>query len=286
MDGKSNPDLLWAIRGAGQYFGIVSELGIKTYPLAMIGNDDGSRSLGTFIFPTQRAEDVCRAMSKIMTDPEHVTAGHFMIVNPPPAFQQCLMVAPQYLGPTEKAAEAFKPLADLEPMMAMSNPVSFENHSDHISMMCAKGDFKRFSQIGIQEFKIENFMKLIDIHRRLLEKFPDAGRSGLTVEWHSSSKKPAAVDTAFGNHDIDLWLNVLSWYTDPAHHAGVAQLDREAQAAVRIGTEEKDFVTYVNSDRLDPLDYRYKGAERQAKLKTLKQRWDPHGFFTKEFLHA
>jgi len=80
--------------------------------------------------------------------------------------------------------------------------------------------------------------------------------------------------------------NVLSWYTDPAHHEGVAQLDREAQAAVRTGTEEKDFVTYVNSDRLDPIDYRYKGSERQAKLRKLKQAWDPNGIFTEEFLHA
>ena len=206
VDEKTNPGLLWAIRGAGQQFGIVTELCIKTYPLSMIGNADGSRSLGTFIYPTQRAEDVCRAMNKIMTDSEHVTAGHFMIVSPPPAFQQCLLVAPQYLGPSENAVAAFKPLADLEPMMAMTNPVTFEHHSDHIEQMCAKGDFKRFSQIGIQEFNADNFIKLIDIHRRLLEKFPDAGRSGLTVEWHSSSKKPAAVDTAFGNHDIDLWL--------------------------------------------------------------------------------
>lgn len=79
---------------------------------------------------------------------------------------------------------------------------------------------------------------------------------------------------------------MLSWYIDPTHHDGVAQLDREAQAAVRSGTEEKDYVTYANSDRLDPIDYRYKGAERQAKLKKLKQEWDPMGIFTKEFLHA
>ena len=82
------------------------------------------------------------------------------------------------------------------------------------------------------------------------------------------------------------YRNVLSWYTDPAHHEGVAQLDREAQAAVRAGVEEKDFVTYSNSDRLDPIDYRYKGSERQAKLRNLKQAWDPKGIFTKEFLHA
>ena len=144
VDQKSNPDLLWAIRGAGQYFGVVTELSIKTYPLSMIGHDDGSRSLGTLIFPTQRAEDVCHAMTKIMTDPEHITAGHFMILSPPPAFQQCLMVVPQHLGPIAKTAEAFKPLTDLEPMMAMSKPVTFENHSDHISMMCVKGDFKVF----------------------------------------------------------------------------------------------------------------------------------------------
>lgn len=76
-----NCDLLWAIRGAGQFFGVVIELVIRTYPLTVVGNAEGSRQLGTFIFLPQQAADVCRVMKKITTDSEHASAGHIMIIS-------------------------------------------------------------------------------------------------------------------------------------------------------------------------------------------------------------
>jgi len=78
--------------------------------------------------------------------------------------------------------------------------------------------------------------------------------------------------------------NVLSWYTDPAQHEEIARFDREAQALMRVGTEEKSFVSYTNTTREDPIEYRYKGAERLEKLRELKKKWDPTGLFTKELL--
>ena len=53
---------------------------------------------------------------------------------------------------------------------------------------------------------------------------------------------------------------------------------------MREGSEEETFIAYTNAHRDDPLEYRYKGADRIAKLKELKKRWDPSGCFTKEFL--
>lgn len=205
---NKNQDLLWAIRGAGQFFGMVLELVIRTYPFSLMGNPVGSRQLGTYIFLPHQASDVCRIMKNVITNHDLVSAGHFMIVAAPPDFKhQVLLVAPQCFASAEQTAKAFQPLIDLGPIQHMQTTSTFETHSDHLESMCAKGDFKRFSQMGLESFQPENFLKLIDLHSKLLAECPGAERSGFTVEWHSSKKRPLqGLDTAFGNQDVDLWL--------------------------------------------------------------------------------
>ena len=53
---------------------------------------------------------------------------------------------------------------------------------------------------------------------------------------------------------------------------------------MREGTEHTAFISYTNTNREDPIEYRYKGEERRRKLKALKKEWDPTGVFTKELL--
>ena len=203
---SENADLLWAIRGAGQFFGVVIELCIRTYPFTEFGNADGSRSMGTFIFPVAKAEAVCDAINSLVNNQVYVTAGHCMVVAPPPDLKQIIMVSAQFSGPAEETDEAFKSLSRIGPIKTMSSRSSFENHSDHLAMMCAKGDFKRFNQIGVQEFDSKSFVELADNHRELLNSCPDAGRSGFTIEWHSRGRQPPSTATSFGNHDVHLWL--------------------------------------------------------------------------------
>lgn len=279
-----NPELLWAIRGAGQFFGLVIELVIRTYPLSVIGNPLGLRQLGTYVFLPQQVSDVCRVMRKIMMDSENISAGHFMIVAAPPHLRQAVMVAPQFFGSPEQAAKAFQPLVDLGPLQQMQTTSNFETHSDHLDMMCAKGDFKRFTQTGLEGFRPDNFMKLIDIHDKLLSTCPGSERSSFTFEWHSPCQQRRELDTSFGNRGVDFWFNVITWYTDPAQHEEVARLDQASRAQMRSGTEEKDFIAYANGSREDPIEHRYKGLERLEKLRSLKKKWDPLGVFTKELL--
>jgi hypothetical protein len=58
----TNPDLLWAIRGAGQFFGLVTQLVIEAQLLSVLGNDLVVLWAGTFVFPLDRAEEVCSKM--------------------------------------------------------------------------------------------------------------------------------------------------------------------------------------------------------------------------------
>ena len=205
VEETQNQDLLWALRGAGQFFGLVLELTIKTYPLAIIGNPEGIRQLGTYIFPVQRALEVCKVMSKIMTDRENISAGHFIIAIDPGSHQQVLMVCPQFFGTADQASKFFQPLVDLGPVQHMQMSSSFATHSDHLDMMCVKGEFKRFTQIGLDAFHFDRFVELITLHSQLIKECPGAERSAYTFEWHSLTKK-SDVETSFGNPDVTSWL--------------------------------------------------------------------------------
>jgi hypothetical protein len=83
--GETHPDLLWAIRGTGQFFGLVTQLVIQAYPLSVLGNDRGVLWAGTFTFPLERAEEVCSSMKGLMDNERYGTSGLMMVMAPLPA---------------------------------------------------------------------------------------------------------------------------------------------------------------------------------------------------------
>ncbi|KAI0473059.1 FAD-binding domain-containing protein [Xylariaceae sp. FL0804] len=285
---EQSPELLWGIRGAGQFLGLITEITIKTYPYSMLGNEEGQRMCGTYVFLPSQLDAVCAALQKIMESREYVSAGHFMIAQAPPDLkQQVLFVAPQVFCSESEATALFQPLVDIGPVQQMLVPSTFKHHrdreSDHLDWICAKGDFKRFTQNGMAGWSTENFRRLVNLHAELVKCCPDAARSGYSVEWHTPCKAERE-DTSFGHQDVDYWLNLLSWYTDPSNHGFVSSMDQKGQDAMRAGTAEDAFVSYTNTTREGPLEYRYKGAETIDKLKSLKNEFDPSGVFTNELL--
>jgi hypothetical protein len=58
---NSTPDLLWALKGAGQFFGLVTELTLRTYPLSILGTDDGTVYTGTFIFDIPKVGELAKS---------------------------------------------------------------------------------------------------------------------------------------------------------------------------------------------------------------------------------
>ncbi|KAL9593410.1 MAG: hypothetical protein Q9219_007566 [cf. Caloplaca sp. 3 TL-2023] len=283
---NKNKELLWAIRGAGQFFGIVTEITLRTYDPSLIG-PNGVRQLGMVFFPTERAYEVCRTLLGIVSrdDNDHASAGHFMVMKDP-SKGPILMVAPQYFGTGPELQETFRPLTNMDPIDHQHQPCTFEDHSDHLGWMCPKGEFKRFSQTGLTTIDPENFTKLVDLHENLVETLPDTQRSVFTIEWHTKAPTKGAreTETSFGLKHVDCWLNILTWYTDSNLHERVLEFDKKAQEIMRADTKEEAYIAYTNTSRDDPVEHRYKDAKAVEKLKQLKRRWDPDGCFTRQFL--
>jgi len=78
-------------------------------------------------------------------------------------------------------------------------------------------------------------------------------------------------------------VNNFIWHSDSKNRALVDYFDRKCQDLLR-GENKDVWVDFQNSFRGGPIERRFPGEERLAKLKALKKEWDSEGVFTRELL--
>jgi hypothetical protein len=65
---NSTPELLWALKGAGQHFRLVTELTFQAYPLSILGTDDGTIWTGMLIFDVSQVGEVTTVVEKMIEE--------------------------------------------------------------------------------------------------------------------------------------------------------------------------------------------------------------------------
>ena len=177
------PDLLWALRGAGHFFGLVTELFIKAYHPSLLGSGDGTSWAGAFVFPLNRAKDIGAVMKHLMDARRYATSGLIMTMAPPPARKPSIIVSARYTGDPAGAGAAYKPLRDLKPLVASGSQVPIQNISDRREAIGAKGDFKRFGIVSLRRFDIDSFLKTVEVWKALVAACPDTINTAFNFQW-------------------------------------------------------------------------------------------------------
>ncbi|KAF6228248.1 hypothetical protein HO133_007978 [Letharia lupina] len=284
VDNVHEPDLFWAIKGAGFYFGAVIEITLRTYPLTIFGTHDGRHWIGNFMYPLERAAEVFEVIETLVNTPKSRTACLLMIIAPPPYFQPTIAVVPHYFGDLTEGPKIFQCLTDLGPSFFSETTPLVPNLSDHLDFACGKGGFRRFTLAGLQELKAANILKLADLFQQLLDSCPDAASSGYFIEWHCLPPPDIPTNSAFSHHDVRIWIHCLSWCQRQENWDKVFGFEQRAIDTMRFGTKPETHVDLPHGTRTGPIEQRFKGQGRLTKLRALKKEFDPQGAFTKEFL--
>ncbi|KAH6719336.1 hypothetical protein BKA61DRAFT_669665 [Leptodontidium sp. MPI-SDFR-AT-0119] len=263
----SNPDLLWAIRGAGQLFRVVTELTLQAYPISILGNDRGNVWKSSVVYAKEKTSQVLDALEPIIKNTSAMARGMFYAVAPAPSYRPFSLL-----------------------YTVRSEVVSVKDLNNGSAALDTKGGFKPFASTGFQTFKPAPFMALVRSFEELQIVCPDARSSAYALAWNTyrppNDPKGNAPYIAYSHHNINIWAQLLSSYGDPQSHDGVSRIEQAALEDIRqaYGQEESEIAAYPNFTRDGPISRIYRGEERLCKLERLKKKWDPEGVFTRIFL--
>jgi FAD/FMN-containing dehydrogenase len=273
VDGDSEPDLFWALRGGGGAFGLVTALEFELYPIHEV-------YAGVLFFPAERGTEVLRAWRRwIEGVPDELTSvGRFLNFPPLPELPEHLrgrsfvVVEAIYLGDEQSGAELLRPIRELGPVMDTVATIPVQQltkvHMDPEHPVPGAGDGMLLSDFP--EEAIDSLVSLVG-----------AGSASplLTVEVRHlegelARSKPG--HGALGALDARFAVFAAGIAATPAMGAAVRAHVELVQAALARWDSGRDYLNFT--DRRE-RGQRLFGPKAFARLQSVKAEVDPQDVF-------
>lgn len=192
-----NPDLFWAVRGAGQCFGVAVDFTLQAFEIKH------PVFAGQMVFPAEMNIDAVIGFANNLIATNDPDAAVIVTFTFPPFMKGCALIASVfYNGPEKTARSIFRPLTDLKPLV---NNAVMRPYAEVNGMLNHAFDWG-----GSKLTKGASFVTPLSPHFlrsvvRQLEAFhaeiPEARRSTINLEFYSPAawcKLPRGA-TSFGN---------------------------------------------------------------------------------------
>ena len=157
IDEQSHPDLLWAIRGAGANFGIVTSVVMNAYSTI----DEGRVWAGELTFTGDKLEGFVNAMSNLnLTEDMTVHWGfsHVGEDNTPMITAEVFFMR----GDAEAGRRAFQSFYDLEPESDTTEVLAYNRLNDDTVGLCEDGGRKPGWHVGLRTLDYPAFQAVWD----------------------------------------------------------------------------------------------------------------------------
>jgi len=277
---KENPDLFWALKGAGQFFGIVTSVTMRIYRL------EHPITSWTCIFLPSQIEAVTEVLEERVNGVDALSPGMCAVMAPPGQTKPMIMVSATHFRPEAEAEEFMAPFIALKPVQNIRKIVEWGNITDPTEALSKQGGLRTLASCGLQKFDGKKFIHALDSWQKLVDEAPGAAGTMTMFGWYSNEilKKIPEESTAWSHRDCPIWYMGFLSATDM--EANKATLKSADDFVVYCQKDQKDSekALFPNHTRGDNLKYRYRGEDRLRKLRALKRTWDPEGVFTRQFL--
>jgi FAD/FMN-containing dehydrogenase len=273
-----NEDLLWAVRGAGSNFGVVTSFEFQAHPVGPMV------MVGAIFYPLEDVKTLLPAWRDYMaTAPDELSSVAICWSVPaeepfPPELHGApvFVVAGAYSGSVEDGEPVVQPLRELgEPLIDLSGPWPWLGLQSGFDELYPKGGFYYWKSRGLDEISEAAIDEIADFAARRPSPLTDI------VIWHQGGAMSAVgeSDTAYGGRATAfLVTGEVSW-ADPA-------LNDEA---IAWGREFWDAMGKYSSGGLY-LNFAGLGEEKEALVKAayganyerlaeLKAKYDPGNLF-------
>jgi FAD/FMN-containing dehydrogenase len=270
-DGHS--DLLWALRGGGGNFGIVTAFEFALHPV-------GTLYAGHLEYPMQAAREVLEAVAALaaVMPPEMVvfaTGPHLPEDDPTPGGPETLSVTVIHQGPAGEAEAIIAPLRALPVVEDGLGPKTY------LEVQAANGQLP----FGLRHYWKGHFVRELDA--TTIDATVDAMRSrgGVVsfvlieaISGRAHDEPPGGA--AFGQRAAGWNISGIAIWEDPAEDAEqIAWTRRYADALLPASFSGAGYANYAPVDETPDRVRAAFGVERYRRLEAIKRRYDPDNVF-------
>ena len=270
---RENTELLWALRGGGGNFGVVTALELQLHPL------DPEVFAGVALFGADRAREVVRAFRDIMNDaPEELSLACAFITAPedddvPPDLRGLPAVA--ILGMW--AGDVADGAATLDPIRTLSPEADFFGATNYADFQCSVDDPPGYRNYWTAENIIDLTDEAIDLMVRRATELPPGPSQLFIVAWGGAIRRFGPAHSPLAGREARFIVHPLLLWEAPADDERCRALARAFRSDVQpwsIGATYPNFLGKEDSTRIKAAYGT--SAERLA---AVKSQWDPHGIF-------
>ena len=272
---RENTDLLWALRGGGGNFGVVTSLLFKLHPIAMVYG-------GPMIWPIEQAAEIMRWYRDYITQAPDDINGFFAFLNVPPGppFPEawhgkntCAIVwCCTY--PQEQAEEAFAPIRKrFPPVIDFVGPLPYPALQSMFDPLYPKGLQWYWRADFVNELSDEAIAKHIEFGSNLpsllstMHLYPINGAAG-RVGKH---------DTAWSYRE-STWGSVIAGIDpDPASAEKLRDWTVAYWEALHPYSAGGAYVNMMMDEGQERVQAAYR--DNYARLVTVKNKYDPNNLF-------
>ncbi|KAL6854825.1 hypothetical protein ACO1O0_005952 [Amphichorda felina] len=281
---KSHSDLLWAMKGAGHNFGVVTSFEMNIHPR---GPD--TWHYHNYIWRGEKVEEVFSALNAFHnngTTPVNMTTnfGNFMMNETVSKTEPVLFWTFAYRGSAKDAERHLAPFNAIESVYDESGDVPYPEvavaqQTDENSFICQHGYTRITATAGLQVYNVTAELQIYEGFKKRIAKNPKLA-AGCAILHEGYSTKAVTDqnprDSAYpfrSDHHLNLIQIVIP---DSSFEKAAWEWVREVRDQWNNGQPERPGTDYVNyANGFEPVDHIY-GREpwRLDRLRRLKHKYD------------
>jgi FAD/FMN-containing dehydrogenase len=271
-------DLLWALRGGGGNFGVVTSFTFRCHDIGEHGTIIG----GPVLYDFADTAEVMRWYRELLPSlPEELSGWVGLITIPPaPPFPEALwgrkacVIVWCYTGPADRADEV------LEPVLSFGSPLLVGVQPMPFTML--QSAFDALYPAGLQWYWRADFFNeisdaAIEVHLKYGAMLPTGHSTMHMYPIDGAASRVPADATAFAYRDGG-WAGVIVGVDpDPASAAAITQWARDYWQELHPTSAGGAYINFMGDEGQDRIKAAYRG--NYDRLAQVKQRYDPDNAF-------
>ncbi|KAI1210834.1 FAD binding domain-containing protein [Annulohypoxylon truncatum] len=279
VSATSDPDLFWALRGAGPNLGIVTSATVRSYPAS---EEDMQGWAGDLVYSEDQLEDVVQAIQDLTLTPDMVIFLYFLA---DPTTGTPSVIASPFLhrGNATTGKAAYSSLYAVGPIADTTTVLPYNQWNNASTSLCTRGSFKPGWAAGFQNMIPSTWRGIWEAYVAF-QKLPGAANSGVLLEAYSLNKARSidSSSSAFPNRNVNFNAFAIPWYNDSSLDAKAAAFGNTARDLLRSTSGLPRNQTYVNFGHGDEeLEVVY--GDSLTRLRSIKRQYDPKNVFNQWF---